>query len=121
MKVIWIYCLGIAILVAAALGVGVVMIATQPVRLVFENESSKELKTVTVVVAEDQIELGSFAQGTRKSKWFLHDGDDTDYKVTCITSDGEKIEKESGYLTSGMILHTTYIEFRNADEIYIKD
>ncbi|MDL5055766.1 hypothetical protein QQ056_19750 [Oscillatoria laete-virens NRMC-F 0139] len=121
MKKIAIGCLGIAVLLAMVLGIGIALITTQPVRLVFKNESSKELKSVTVVVAEDQIEFGSFAPRSQKSEWFLHDGRDAGYKVTCITVTGEKFEEESGYLTSGMILHTTYIEFRNGDEIFIKD
>jgi len=102
-------------------GLFIFLVGFQPVRLIFENESNKELINTTITVSGKELDFGRFSPGDRKTKWFLHSGGDTDYYVQVETTEHEKFDERDGYLTSGMILYTMYIEFRNGDEIYFDE
>lgn len=103
--------------VAATLGLLFAIWIQHPIRLIIENESTQNYKSVRVDVGRQNIDFGDLESGVRKERWFLYRGSDSSFRLYAMSKD-EKIDHSAGYITSGPGLETVYFEFRENREIY---
>ena len=97
------------------------IVVLQPIRILVENKSSTSRSSISVSLNERVLQFDDLAPGAKDSLWFFYNGGDSGYAVSATKANGVEISYIDGYLTSGMFLHTTLIELRDNDEIYIRD